>query len=534
MGRSATVFIVFCMGVIALSAAAVLVFQFGRPVGEALSLSLASMCTMIMVHILFMRSRDRGEVSEAVDRLEDRMSYLDEDVGNLEGRLTGVEHTIPRRTREEIDPLFAEVEVLGTLVKQMAEAMTDMETRIEDQRALGAPPVAPELPGYQTPPAMPAPGQAAYVPAGQHPGAAAAAQPAAYGHPPAAYPGAAQPYPAVHTAPEPVAPAQPGPVDQGFVPQPAPATSPAQPAVQAPATPASAPVAPEVRPPVPDAFADEAEPFAPPAPPEPEPSDPAMRELILAALNSNRVELHLQPIVVLPQRRVRYYEALTRIRDSHGELLEAAAFMPEAVRSGLVARIDNLLLFRSIQVIRRLLARNRDAAIFCNVSSLSLVDDTFFPGFLEFVQNNRNFAEILVFEFSQEDVAAMGAVELECLTALSDIGFRFSIDRITDMKMDFKAWAARGFKFAKLNADYLTGRREVEHGHIHPSDFGDLLHRYGMELIVDHIETEAQVLEVLDFDVELAQGFLFSPPRPVRAEILQGAPAPVPRARAAS
>jgi len=525
MGRSATVFIVFCMGVIALSAAAVLVFQFGRPVGEALSLSLASMCTMIMVHILFMRSRDRGEISEAVDRLEDRMSYLDEDVGNLEGRLTGVEHTIPRRTREEIDPLFAEVEVLGTLVKQMAEAMTDMETRIEDQRAFAPPQVPPDLPGYQTPPAMPAPGQANF---GQPPYAQPAPQsgnpqPEAslQGYPlqPALHSGAGQP--------------MPGGPEAGYAPQ-AEVQAPQVPPQQAPQHPPSASSPPLAETGTGGMREPDSEMPAPQsAPPAPEPSDPAMRELIVAALNSNRVELHLQPIVILPQRRVRYYEALTRIRDSHGELLEASAFMPEAVRSGLVARIDNLLLFRSIQVIRRLLARNRDAAIFCNVSSLSLVDDTFFPGFLEFVNNNRNFAEILVFEFGQDDVASMGAVELECLSALAEIGFRFSIDRITDMRMDFKAWAARGFRFAKLNADYLTGRREVEHGHIHPSDFGDLLHRYGMELIVDHIETEAQVLEVLDYDVELAQGFLFSPPRPVRAEILQGAPAPAPRTRAA-
>ncbi|MEO0978072.1 MAG: diguanylate phosphodiesterase, partial [Pseudomonadota bacterium] len=119
------------MAIIALSSATVLIFQFGRPFGEAVSLSLALMCTMILFHLLISRARDRGAVSEAVDRLEDRMADLDEDVGNLEGRLTGMEHTMPRRTRAEMDPLFAEVEVLGTLVKQMAEAMSDLETRVE-------------------------------------------------------------------------------------------------------------------------------------------------------------------------------------------------------------------------------------------------------------------------------------------------------------------------------------------------------------------------------------------------------------------
>lgn len=501
MSRTATIFIAICMGVIALSVAAVLIFQFGRPVAEAVSLSLALMLTMVVFHLLIGRAQDRGAVSEAVVRLEDRMADLDEDVDNLEGRLSGVEHTIPRRTRAEIDPLFAEVEVLGSLINQMAEAMSDLETRVEDQQTLPPPPSMPEFPPYRE--AMPAIDQ--FPQRGFE-----TAQPS----PARSMFADGQPAPPIQHDPETYVPAAP----------PQPYREP--PAQSAP--PPSEPMThagheqPDSRPP---------EEVTPPPVVQ---SDPAMRELITAALNANRVELHLQPVVTLPQRQVRYYEAFTRLRDSQGELVEASVFMPEAVRAGLIARIDNLLLFRAIQVVRRLTARNRSTALFCNVSCLSLVDETFFPGFLEFANSNRGIAEDLIFEFTQDDVAQMGVMELESLSALFEIGFSFSIDRITDMKMDFKSLSQRGFKFGKLHADYLIGRRGTDHGDIHPSDFGDLLHRYGMQLITVHVETESQVLELLDYEINLAQGNLFSPPRPVRSEVLQGAPAPAPRKRAAS
>jgi cyclic-di-GMP phosphodiesterase TipF (flagellum assembly factor) len=524
MGRTATIFIAICMSVIALSAAAVLVFQFGRPFGEAVSLSLALMCTMIMFHLLVARATDRSAVSDTVDRLEDRMVELDEDVGNLEGRLTGVERNIPRRTREEIDPLFAEVEVLGSLVKQMAEAMTDLETRFEDQQRLAPPPVAPGLPNYgmsgspYDTAGTSRPGRSAQPATEPYPSAISRGEPetrapdygrgsdfgtegeygrpyGSAGHDTAS--GFRREEPAMRSA---YPPQEQDPYDTSE-------TSGILNGANEYGT--------EV--------ARKAEPQA----------DPAMRELITAALNANRVELHLQPIVTLPQRQVKYYEAFTRLRDAQGELIAAGTFLPEAVRAGLIARIDNLLLFRSIQVIRRLTSRNRNAALFCNISSSSLVDETFFPGFLDFASANKNIADVLIFEFSQDDVSRMGVVEMESLSALAEIGFHFSIDRITDMKMDFKSLAQRGFKFAKLHADYLIGRRSADHGHIHPSDFGDLLHRYGMELITDHVETESQVLELLDYEVKLAQGNLFSPPRPVRSEVLQGTPAPAPRKRAA-
>ncbi|MEE4010957.1 EAL domain-containing protein [Roseibium sp. FZY0029] len=521
------------MAVIALSSATVLIFQFGRPFGEAVSLSLALMCTMILIHLLIGRARDRGAVSEAVDRLEERMADLDEDVGNLEGRLTGMEHTMPRRTRAEIDPLFAEVEVLGTLVKQMAEAMSDLEARVEDQQAIAPPPQMPSLPRYQQP---------------QQP-----------------YQGESRPS-SSYQAPQNWPPVQQPQAPQRQQQASAPSYSQAPDAgVQAPYAPAAAPgrdmddfdrrygvQTPRLGDRPGHSYAGEQpvhheQDYAFDLPAEPEQRLPeraampaekpkpnmAMRELITSALNANRVELHLQPIVTLPQRQVKYYEAFTRLRDHGGNLIEASAFLPEAVLSGQIARIDNLLLFRSIQVVRRLTSRNRNAILFCNISTQSLVDDTFFPGFLEFVKANQDLADVLVFEFSQDDVAQMGALELESLSSLFEAGFRFSVDQIVDMKMDFNSLAGRGFKYGKLHADYLIGRREAKHGHIHPSDFGDLLHRYGMQLITDHVETESQVLELLDYDVKLAQGNLFSPPRPVRAEVLQGAPAPGPRRSAA-
>lgn len=531
MGRLATIIILICMGVIALSAAAVLVYQFGRPPGEALSLSLALMCTMIVVQVVLGRGRDRGEVSDVVERLEDRLLELDEDVNNLEGRLTGVEHTIPRRTREEIDPLFAEIEVLGTLVKQMAEAMSDMETRIEDQRAIGGPaPVqglayhgqpyeqapqhmqpqlaAPQQPQYQQPAYAQQP---YYQDAPQQPQAYAAQQQPAY-----------QPQHQGHHAPEPQR-------------QPEPQHAPHQPHQHQPEHMPGGRIEPVFGGFEQPGFRNEPEPPRPafqPQAPVSQKADPAMREMIRSALNANRVDLFLQPIVTLPQRRVKYYEAFTRLRDGNDQVLEPAVFLPEAIRSGLIPRIDNLLLFRSVQVIRRLTTRNRDAALFCNVSSISLADETFFPGFLEFVRNNKSFSDLLILEFTQDDVAQMGVVEMESLGALAEIGFHFSIDQIHDLKMDFKSLAERGFRYAKLHADYLIGRRSSDHGHIHPGDFGNLLHRYGMTLIASHVETESQVLELLDFDVSMAQGHLFSPPRPVRAEVLQGMPAPAPRKRA--
>ena len=44
-------------------------------------------------------------------------------------------------------------------------------------------------------------------------------------------------------------------------------------------------------------------------------------------------------------------------------------------------------------------------------------------------------------------------------------------------------------------------------------------------LIAERIESETQVIDLLEYDVRVGQGFLFSQPRPVRADVLRGAAA---------
>ena len=85
---------------------------------------------------------------------------------------------------------------------------------------------------------------------------------------------------------------------------------------------------------------------------------------IARAIEANRVDLFLQPIVTLPQRKVRYYEALTRLRADDGALLTPDDFLSYAENSGLMPAIDNLLVFRSVQVVRRLSSKNREVGLF--------------------------------------------------------------------------------------------------------------------------------------------------------------------------
>ncbi len=88
----------------------------------------------------------------------------------------------------------------------------------------------------------------------------------------------------------------------------------------------------------------------------------------------------------------------------------------------------------------------------------TLTDTIFFKQFLDFMDANRALASSLMFEFSQSAYRAFGPLEHESLAALAERGFRFSMDHVTDLRMEPKELADRWFRFLKVPAKLLLNR----------------------------------------------------------------------------
>jgi cyclic-di-GMP phosphodiesterase TipF (flagellum assembly factor) len=468
--RLGAVFVAVCMVIIAGSAGAIVHFYLGTSASEAVTVAIATLTALALYNTVTTRLGLRTAVGRQLVDLSRGVADLAGQVGELGRRLAAMESKVESalgRTRAVTDPLTMEIGELGSLVKQLAETVSSQQTTLDQlSRAPTTPPAA--------------------VLAIEALAQRLAADPVAA-------PILAAPAEAVRK-PE----AQDNAQDE------------AQSDAQAEAEPAAA------------------APVAAATPSGPTPGEIEARKLeaaltsIRSAIDANRVDLYLQPIVTLPQRKVRYYEAMSRLRNERGELLHAADFVPQAERGGLMPKIDNLVIFRCVQVVRRLLLKNRDIGLFCNLSGATLTDSTLFAQFLEFLEANRAIAPSLVLEFTQSAVRGMGPIEHEALAALAERGFHFSMDNVADLRIEPRELANRGFRFIKIQANLLLNRTGTATSDIHPADLSDLVGRFGIDLIAERIESEGSVVDLLDYDVRFGQGFLFAPPRPVRAEALQG------------
>ena len=240
--------------------------------------------------------------------------------------------------------------------------------------------------------------------------------------------------------------------------------------------------------------------------------------IVANAIAAGRIDLYLQPILTLPQRKVRFYEAMTRLRDDDDKLMIAADFVDQAASAGLIGQIDNIMIERSMQVLQRITKRNKDIGIFCNVAAETLADRATFLRCIDFMDTSRALASSLILEFRQNTIRSLGPVAREHLAALAQRGFRFSMDHVTDFKFDPRELADLGIRHIKVSAELLLQHHEAIAGDIHPADLADLLARFGIDLIAEKIETDRAVVDILDCDVRFGQGYLFAAPKPLRPE----------------
>tara|TARA_S200000501_G_scaffold72432_1_gene64431 strand:- start:828 stop:1997 length:1170 start_codon:yes stop_codon:yes gene_type:complete len=242
-------------------------------------------------------------------------------------------------------------------------------------------------------------------------------------------------------------------------------------------------------------------------------SDNEILKFLEKAVREDHIELYLQPIVRLPQRSQVFFECFSRIMDDKNNVIRPEQYLPVANSAGLAAAVDNLLLFKCVQLVRRTRRDNPEIIFFCNISKSTLIDIDFFTDFIDFMADNRNLTSSLAFEFSQETILDKNYDIQNGLERLSKLGFRLSLDQIHQLNLDLPKLASKGFKFIKIDAHLLHEMARGDTPNLNMRALKGALDRVAMDLIIEKIENEEMLKDLLDLQIDFGQGYLFGAPK---------------------
>jgi len=266
------------------------------------------------------------------------------------------------------------------------------------------------------------------------------------------------------------------------------------------------------------------EPFLLPSMRRPSAEDSGRVGLILQAFEADRIEVHLQPIVSLPQTKIRFYEVLARLRLADGTLLGPSEFLPILECAGRASAFDRRMVTRSLVVARHLMARGSEAIVGVNLTAQSIAEPGFLWSLAGLIDGDPDLLGRIVLELPQHSWRHLDAEHRAALAALRERGVPFSLDRAADLRFDAQALADLGLRFMKLPADLMIEAAAQSDGRyagpeLDVRDFASTLRRQGIRLIAERVDGDEMVPVLCDLGVPLAQGFVFAAPRPVRPEI---------------
>jgi cyclic-di-GMP phosphodiesterase TipF (flagellum assembly factor) len=207
-----------------------------------------------------------------------------------------------------------------------------------------------------------------------------------------------------------------------------------------------------------------------------------------------------------------------RLLTADGAALEQGEFSRIALGSGLMPHIDAARMVRAARVARRLGERGRQGSVLAAVAGESLADDGFVFAAVEEQATEQGMG--LVLAFAQSEVRAFTPGHTQALGALAAAGFRFALEEVTDLDMDFAGLKEMGFAFVELDAPVFLDGLPAPSGRVPASDICRHLADFGLTLIVGRIEDDWLLARILGFGVLFGKGTLFGAPRLVKDEVV--------------
>ena len=234
-----------------------------------------------------------------------------------------------------------------------------------------------------------------------------------------------------------------------------------------------------------------------------------------AGADAGAIEVHYQPIIELTTGDVQAVEALVRWRHPVRGLLDPAAFVPIAERSGLIREMTTTVVRRAMDDAMRWHAEGLDVAVAINLAGVSLRDTWVVEEIAELLGDVARPLIRITVEITESAMLIERERANECLNRLRSIGVRVALD-------DFGTGYASLVHLKELSVDTL----KIDHqfvAAIGASEIDEVIvqstialgRSLRMEVIAEGIE-HAETLDCLvAWGCTMGQGYFIARPMPI-------------------
>jgi len=239
----------------------------------------------------------------------------------------------------------------------------------------------------------------------------------------------------------------------------------------------------------------------------PEPKD------VSDLISKGNICIYLQPKVTLLDNAVCGFEVLARLKDNNGRMIPAVQFIKSITKPSIMQKIDAEVLDQTINLMRSLRRKGQKPLMHVNLSIHSFSNKDAFDNLIGKLSSNKSLKKLLVLEVSEEVFMTIISKHSKRISEIMQVGFRFCLDNCQDAVNATKFMKNGMISSIKINANTF---QEIDYWASINSEINLAAQatENGVSLIATHVEKKRQVIQLIDNNVEIAQGFLFSDPKP--------------------
>jgi diguanylate cyclase (GGDEF)-like protein len=232
------------------------------------------------------------------------------------------------------------------------------------------------------------------------------------------------------------------------------------------------------------------------------------------ALEAGEVEVHFQPKVSLPDRRVVGVECLARWEHpAHGQVAPVD-FVAVAEHTGQLGRLTEVVLREGLRRARGWQDAGRPLPVSVNLTARTLIDPTFPPRVSRLLDEYGVPASLLTLEITEDGMVAEPDRTLATLNHLSELGVRLAVDDFGTGYSSLSYLRRLPVDEVKIDRSFVQGMATDTGDRAIVQAVVDLARHFGLVVVAEGVESELTVARLEELGCDVGQGFLFSRPLP--------------------
>jgi len=237
------------------------------------------------------------------------------------------------------------------------------------------------------------------------------------------------------------------------------------------------------------------------------------------AVDKDQFDLFFQPIVTIKDEKIYSAEALIRWKHPEKGLLSPDAFIPLAIKAGLLSKITWWVLHEACHQISewKKLDLWHLEYVSINVNAQQLIENNFAETFLEILENYGLETKDIIVEITERSLIDNFDSTQDVINQLRGHGIRCAIDDFGVGYSSLSYLKKLSFHTLKIDREFIKDIESNPKELLLLSTILDIGRQFNYHIVIEGIEDKKQKDLLFELDEELSyQGFYFSKPLPAK------------------